>query len=120
MSEDVVVVGADRDVRMAAAGMLAIAAAQPLWQSSIGGVPCPLRTITGVPCPLCGMTTSVCATVAGRLGDAVAANPFGVLAVVVAVWLVVTWRRGPRLRVPTWLPFVGLAVSWVWQLVRLS
>ena len=110
----------DRDARIAAAGMLSIAAAQPLWLSSVGGPPCPLRSITGVPCPLCGMTTSVCATVAGRFGDAVAANPFGIVAVVLAVWLVLTWRRGPRLRLPRWLPFVGLALSWGWQIVRLS
>ena len=99
--------------------MLAIAAAQPLWAWT-GGVPCLLRSSTGIPCPLCGMTTSVCATVTGHLGDAVAANPFGVVAVVVAVALLVTWRSGRVVRLPAWLPWIGLAASWAWQIVRFA
>jgi hypothetical protein len=108
-----------RDLRIAGAVMLGAAVGQPAWAWT-GGLPCPLRTLTGIPCPLCGMTTSVCATVTGHLGDAVAANPFGIVAVVVAVWLLVTWRRGRVLRLPAWLPWVGLAASWAWQLARFS
>jgi hypothetical protein len=107
-----------RDQRVAAAVMLGAAAASPLWASSFG-VPCGLRSLTGIPCPLCGLTRSVCATVTGHVGDALALNPFGVVAVVVAIALVVTWRRGPTLRVPGWLPFAGLAVSWLWQIARI-
>ena len=69
------------------------------------GLPCPLRAITGVPCPLCGMTTSVKSTLAGHLGDAVAANPAGVVAVVVAlVLLAVRPERIPVPPLPRWSP----------------
>src|SRR5579863_451029 len=53
------------------------------------GLPCPLRTLTGVPCPFCGLTTSVKATLHADWHGAVAANPFGILAVVVAAVLLV-------------------------------
>ncbi len=81
------------------------------------GLPCPLRTLTGVPCPLCGMQTSVKATLAGHLGRALAANPAGVVAVVVAVVLLVT--RPERIPLPP-PAVVGmlLAGMWVFELVR--
>lgn len=95
--------------------MLAVAAVLALVPGH-PGLPCPLRTLTGVPCPLCGMTTSVEATVHLRLGDALAANPAGVLAVVVAIVLLI---RRPT-TVPVWLPaiFVLLAAMWVFELHR--
>lgn len=108
-----------RDARVAGGLMLGAAVLQPAWAWT-GGVPCVLRATTGVPCPLCGMTTSVCATVTGRVGDAVAANPMGILAVALAVWLVVTARRGPVLRLPRSVLWAGLATSWAWQLARFS
>jgi hypothetical protein len=80
------------------------------------GLPCPLRTLTGVPCPLCGMQTSVKATLAGHLGEAVAANPAGVVAVVVAVVLLVA--RPATVRLPPALVLSGLAAMWVFELVR--
>ncbi|MEA3054851.1 MAG: hypothetical protein QOD30_283 [Actinomycetota bacterium] len=107
------------DQRVAAAGMLAAGALSPLWASH-GGVPCPLRTTTGIPCPFCGMTRSVCAALTGHPRDSLLLNPLGIVAVVVAVWLVVTWRRGPTIRIPVWLPCVGLAGSWLWQLVKIA
>jgi len=81
------------------------------------GLACPLRTLTGVPCPLCGMTTSVKGVCTGHLRDAVAANPFGVVAVAAALLLIVR----PRLRLVS-LPVPPLlalaAVSWLWELHR--
>jgi hypothetical protein len=109
----------ERDQRVAGALLLGAAALQPLWAWT-GGVPCLFRALSRVPCPLCGMTTSVCATVTGRMGDAIAANPFGVVLVALAVVLVVTWRRGRVWRVPAWVLWSGLAASWAWQLVRFA
>jgi hypothetical protein len=110
-----------RELRVAGALMLGLAVTQPVWSrvlSGLGGVPCGLRWAVGVPCPLCGMTTSVCATVQGQFGDALAANPFGVVAVVVAVVSVVTGRWGRVWRVPSWVLWAGLGVSEVWQVLR--
>ncbi|HEX7276143.1 MAG TPA: DUF2752 domain-containing protein [Acidimicrobiales bacterium] len=81
------------------------------------GLPCPLRTLTGVPCPLCGMQTSVKATLAGHLGRAVAANPAGVVAVVVALVLLVTRPAAIRVPPPAVVATV-LACLWVWELAR--
>ena len=66
--------------------------------------------------PLCGMTTSVEATVHLQIDDALAANPMGVLAVVVAILLLV---RRPA-TVPVWLPGIlaALAAMWAFQLHR--
>ncbi len=81
------------------------------------GLPCPLRAITGVPCPFCGMQTSVEATLAGELGRALAANPMGMAAVVVAVVLLVT--RPETVRVPPPPVIVaGLAAMWLFELAR--
>lgn len=82
------------------------------------GVVCPLRRLTGVPCPLCGMTTSVEESVRGHLSRAFAANPAGIAAVAVALFLLV--RRPGSLRVPAALPFVALAASWLFELHRFS
>jgi hypothetical protein len=81
------------------------------------GLPCPLRTVTGVPCPLCGMTTAVKAVCTGHLRASVSANPFGVVAVVVAVALLV--RPSARsVRVPIALFVAAALTSWIWELRR--
>jgi hypothetical protein len=80
-------------------------------------LPCPLRTLTGVPCPLCGMTTAVKAVCTGHVRASIAANPFGLVAVAVAVALLV--RPGVRsVRVPVMLVVAAAATSWVWELHR--
>jgi hypothetical protein len=104
------------DLRVGASLMLAAAVALPLVPGP-DGVPCPLRSLTGVPCPLCGMTTSVIAAVHLHVAGAVAANPAGLLAVVLAVALLA--RPGIRsATVPAWLLAAGLALMWTWELVR--
>jgi Protein of unknown function (DUF2752) len=97
--------------------MLAGAALLPVLPGH-PGVVCPMRRLTGVPCPLCGMTTSVEESVRGHLSRAFAANPWGIAAVAVALFLLV--RRPGNVRVPAALPFVVLAASWLFELHRFS
>jgi hypothetical protein len=106
-----------RELRTTGTVMLAAAAVLPALPGH-PGVVCPLRLLTGVPCPLCGMTTSVEETVRGHLARAFAANPGGIAAVAVALFLLV--RRPRSLRVPAALPFVVLAASWLFELHRYS
>lgn len=106
------------DVRIAGVAMLFGAAALPALPGG-DGLPCPLRALTGVPCPLCGMTTSVIATVHLRVADALAANPAGVAAVLVALVLLAA-RRVDVVRVPGWAPATILGVMWLWQLNRFA
>lgn len=105
-----------RDLRVAGGLMLGAAALAPVLPGP-DGLPCPLRALTGVPCPLCGMTTSVTALVHLDPLAALVANPAGVVAVVVAVALLVGWRRREA-SVPAWAIPVALSVMWVWQLAR--
>jgi hypothetical protein len=81
------------------------------------GLPCPLRTVTGIPCPLCGMTTSVKAGMHLDVRGALAANPFGVAAVIAAVMLIVrpAWRRAV---IPASLVVTSVVVSELFQLHR--
>ena len=97
--------------------MLAGAALLPVLPGH-PGIVCPMRRLTGIPCPLCGMTTSVEESVRGHLSRAFAANPGGIAAVAVAMFLLI--RRPGSVRVPAALPFVALAASWLFELHRYS
>lgn len=106
-------------LRTAGAVMLGAGLVWPLRPHGFG-IPCGFRAITGIPCPLCGMTTSVTATMHLRLGDALAANPAGIVAVAVAIVLLLLIRRTPPLvAVPRWVVPAGLALLWSCQLLRL-
>ena len=104
------------DVRTAAGILLAGAAVRAVMSHPIG-VPCPLRSLTGVPCPLCGMTTSVTAVARLDIGEALAANPAGIVAVVVAI-AALLFRARPTVRLPVWVIPVALILMWVFQLHR--
>ena len=104
-------------LRIGSALLLATTLLLPLVPGH-GWVICPLRATTGIPCPLCGMTTSVTATGRGRLGDAVAANPAGVLAVALAIAILVL--RPDRLRVPVGVGLAAVGAMWLFQLFRFS
>lgn len=106
------------DLRGAAVAMLGAAAVLPLLPGH-AGLPCPLRTLTGVPCPLCGMTTSVEATVHGHPVAALAANPAGPVALLVAVALLVR-RERQSLRVPTVVLLAVVLGMWLFELRRFA
>ncbi len=103
-------------VRWLGGAMLALGAVLPHLPGN-PGLPCPLRTLTGVPCPLCGMTTSVKAAMGGRVGAAFGANPFGILAVALALGLLLR-PAAARLRIPSLVVVVGVAASWAFELHR--
>lgn len=111
---------AARDVRMGGVLMLGVAAVWPLVASGpLGSLTCPLLATTGVPCPLCGMTTSVVATTRLDFAGAVAANPFGPVAVAVVLWLLVD-RSRRWLRAPSWVWATAAVASWLFQLTRFT
>jgi Protein of unknown function (DUF2752) len=105
------------DLRTSGAMMLAVAAALPVLPGH-PGFACPLRRFTGIPCPLCGMTTSVESTLRLHPLHALAANPGGVMAVIVAVWLLV--RRPRHISIPAALPPLALGVLWLFELHRFA
>jgi hypothetical protein len=80
-------------------------------------VVCPLRLATGIPCPFCGTTTSVLATMRGQPGEALAANPFGLLLIAAAGFAAL---RPPRiLRLPHPAVVTGtIAGLWLLELRR--
>src|SRR5439155_27128727 len=105
------------DLRIAATGMLATGLTLPVLPGH-PGLHCPLRALTGVPCPLCGLSTSVEDTVRLHLGDALAANPLGVLLTALALCLLVL--RPARLALPRAVILAVLAASWLFELHRFS
>ena len=82
--------------------------------------PCPLRSVTGIPCPLCGSTRGVIAAVHGEVGRALTLNPASLLAILLAVALIATWRmpRFARLRVPVWVVAGVFGALWCYQLFK--
>ena len=104
------------DSRGAAIALLVAGAVLPLLPGH-AGLPCPLRTLSGVPCPMCGMTTSVEATLQGDLPHALAANPAGPLAVLLALVLLVRRPGGP-LHAPLAAVILLFASLWFFELHR--
>ncbi len=110
---------AANDARIAGGLMLGTAAVLPLLGAT--GLPtlfCPLLATTGVPCPLCGMTTSVVAALHGDVVGAVSANPFGLVAIGLTIWLLID-RKRQWIRAPWWLWGSAAAASWAFQLARI-
>lgn len=105
-----------RELRIAGAAMLAVAAVRPLVPVEFVP-PCPLRTVTGIPCPMCGMTRGVTALVHGDFARALLMNPASYVAVALAVLLLVQWRVR-RVVIPVWLIFTALGLMWAWQLFK--
>ena len=105
------------ELRVAGGAMLAAGLTLPV----LPGHPsfhCPFRALTGLPCPLCGLSTSVEQTMRLHLGDALAANPLGILLVLAALALLVL--RPVRLALPRAAIPTVLAASWLFELHRFS
>lgn len=87
-----------RVLAAAAVGCLALAVLLSPATASDGPVLCPFRLLTGLPCPGCGMTRAWVFAMHGRYGDALAANPFVLIAMPAAAVFVVAvglcWYRG--------------------------
>ena len=105
------------ELRVAGGTMLAAGLALPMLPGQ-PSLHCPLRALTGLPCPLCGLSTSVEETVRLHLGNALAANPLGVLLVLAALALLVL--RPARLALPRAVVPTVLAASWLFELHRFS
>ena len=76
------------------------------------GLPtCSMLVTTGYPCPGCGLTTSVSMTMHGRLGEALYAQPFGVI---LALALMVLGIIGLCEVVTGRSQFSRVGVSWWW------
>lgn len=118
-------------------GLLACAGLYFAWRfpdvlSSIAR--CPFLDLTGIPCPTCGGTRASIGLVRGEWHEALAANPFVAVGLVmfglwvvhgVAATLVPAWRREVVLtegdkkaaRITAW---AALLAAWLWQIVRLG
>ena len=105
----------EREVRVAAGGMVAIAAVWPVLPVH-PPFACPLRSLTGVPCPFCGMTRAVVAAAHGHLGASLAFNPAGIFVLALAVVAIFRPAWLARLQVPMWSLFSILGVLWVWNI----
>jgi hypothetical protein len=99
---------------------LAVAVAHDLHDP---GVLCLVRRLTGIPCPFCGGTTVFIELGSGHPVQALVANPLVFVGAVVfavaplglgARW----WAVASRVR--AWILGTALAVSEIWQLVRLG
>lgn len=83
--------------------------------------PCPMLTITGVPCPLCGMTRSARSMMRLDLSAALRYQPFGVLAFLGGLAILLLWAM-PRtrtvriIRVPVALVVALFTASWIWNI----
>jgi uncharacterized protein DUF2752 len=102
------------EVRTAAGGMLAIAAAWPLLPLH-PPLACPLLSLTGVPCPLCGMTRAVVAAAHGHLASSLSFNPGGILVLLLGLAALVRPTLLTRLRLPQWSIFAVLGALWLWN-----
>jgi hypothetical protein len=105
-----------REVRIAGAAMLGVAAVRPLVPFEFVP-PCPLKTVTGIPCPFCGMTRGVTSLVHGDFAHALLMNPASFLAVALAVLLLVQWKT-KKVVIPVWVIALVMAVMWSWQIFK--
>jgi hypothetical protein len=75
---------------------------------------CPFKLATGWNCPACGGLRMTHDLLHGDLGAAVVDNVFLTIGIpLLAIWLLVRWRRGQRLMpIPATITIGVLAVAW--------
>jgi hypothetical protein len=75
---------------------------------------CPFKMLTGLNCPACGGLRMTHDLLHGDLGAAVVDNVFLLVSLpLLAVWLVVRWRRGQRLMpMPAAVTIFVAAIAW--------
>ncbi len=108
---------------VAVVGLAAVVVAAVSHPAAVEAGPtvCPLRALTGLPCPGCGLTRSWVWLLHGEPGQAMAANPFGVVALLLAVVVIVgsaiaLARRRPLPPLGRFFParvWVPITVAWV-------
>ena len=97
-----------------------------LWKFGTGWTPgCLFRKWTGFECPGCGMTRATEATLHGRIGEAFAYNPVGMvlfpIAFAVCGLKALAWARGaPSFEIPTgrWGATIIAIVVIGWWILR--
>ena len=77
------------------------------------GIPCLFHAVTGLDCPLCGATRATLRLLRGDVVGALDMNALWVLSIpLLAVWLVVAWRRRSLVVArPQYLFAVGLVFA---------
>jgi hypothetical protein len=103
-----------RNLRLAAAGLVGVAAAWPVLPHP--PIACPLRAATGIPCPLCGMTRACVALVHGHPATSLSFNPAGVLVVLAAIVALVRPQLLARIRIPLWSVLIAFGALWLWNI----
>jgi hypothetical protein len=115
---------------VAGVGLSCLVAAAVANPDTVGSGPviCPFRLATGLPCPGCGLTRSWVYLAHGRWGEAMSANPFGLVLMVAVAALVAAVLRSAVLRRPSpsmaailaSRPFLAVGAAWiVFGVVRL-
>ena len=75
---------------------------------------CPFKLLTGLNCPACGGLRMTHDLLHGQIGSAVTDNVFLLVGLpLLAVWLLMRWRRGDRLMPPAAMIVVAVtAITW--------
>ncbi|MGB8405734.1 MAG: DUF2752 domain-containing protein [Mycobacterium sp.] len=115
--------GAIRTVTVAATGTVAAGAlvyiglADP-HRPGFGFPACPFKMLTGWNCPLCGGLRMTHDVLHGDLAAAVVDNVYALVGIpLLALWLVICWRRGRRVPSAA-LTTVVLVTMVAWTVVR--
>jgi hypothetical protein len=105
----------------AAAGLFYLAAVDPARSSLLP--PCLFHEFTGLYCAGCGISRALHLLLNGRIGAGFRMNPLAILSLPLLLgWLLLAFvrhlRGKPLPRVPSWLPWVAIAVVILYTVAR--